>query len=135
MIPIPGSIFVFGSNRAGRHGAGAAKWAILHRGAIYGQGEGLQGMCYAIPTKDGALKVLSLNAIRMHVDRFISFAKHNPELTFQLTPIGCGLAGYSPHAIAPLFRDAPGNVVLPQPFQYIRGETSDDGSEKPAARV
>lgn len=113
-------VFVFGSNRAGRHGKGAALWAYQHRGAIYGQGEGLQGHSYAIPTKGarstGRLWTLGLEEIKAHVDRFLAFAASRPDLTFQLTPIGCGLAGYKPEQIAPMFRDAPSNVTLPAEF-------------------
>ncbi|PKP97441.1 MAG: hypothetical protein CVT74_14065 [Alphaproteobacteria bacterium HGW-Alphaproteobacteria-13] len=110
-------IFVFGSNLAGRHGKGAALWARQHRGAIYGQGEGLQGQSYAIPTKDHRLAVLPVETIAVHVDKFLEFARLNAELTFQLTPIGCGLAGHKHHQIAPLFISAPSNVILPPEFQ------------------
>jgi hypothetical protein len=77
-------VFVFGSNLAGRHGKGAALWALQHRGAIYGQGEGLQGNSYAIPTKDARLQTLPLGAIRAWVIVFISFARSRPDLQFQL---------------------------------------------------
>jgi hypothetical protein len=97
-------IFVFGSNLAGRHGKGAALWARQHRGAIYGQGIGLQGNSYAIPSKDSQLRTLPLGVIEQHVSAFLAFARSRPELTFQLTPIGCGLAGY---------RRAPPNVLWP----------------------
>ena len=85
-------IFVFGSNLAGRHGAGAAKFAKLKFKAIYGQGIGLQGRCYAIPTKDASrrLKILSLAAIEKHVKTFIEFAKENPQKEYLVTRIGCG---------------------------------------------
>lgn len=110
-------VFVFGSNLAGRHGKGAALWAREHRGAIYGQGEGLQGNSYGIPTKDGRLKTLSLDAIARHVAVFVDFARDHPELSFQLTPIGCGLAGYTPPQIAPMFEHAPENVIFPEEFK------------------
>lgn len=110
-------VFVFGSNLAGRHGKGAALWARQHRGAIYGQGEGLQGNSYAIPTKDERLRTLSLNAIEPYVATFKGFADARPHMQFQLTPIGCGLAGYKPSQIAPMFKDAPANVILPQEFR------------------
>lgn len=109
-------VFVFGSNLAGRHGKGAALWARQHRGAVYGQGEGFQGNSYAIPTKDERVKTLPLFRIRNYADRFKRFAGQYPHLTFQLTPIGCGLAGYNPDQIAPMFEDAPANVVLPPEF-------------------
>jgi len=110
-------VFVFGSNLAGRHGKGAALWAKQHRGAIYGQGEGYQGNSYAIPTKDEQLRTLPLYRIRNHADKFKRFAREHPELTFQLTPVGCGLAGWKPCAIAPMFDNAPPNVHLPDEFR------------------
>ena len=110
------NIFVFGSNLAGRHGKGAAEYALRHRGAIYGQGVGLQGYSYAIPTKDRKLKTLPLETIKIYVEQFIEFAINNPDMTFEVTKIGCGLAGYVPKDIAPMFKSAPGNVVLPKEF-------------------
>ncbi|MGO4449893.1 hypothetical protein AB4Y96_13275 [Phyllobacterium sp. TAF24] len=110
------SIFVFGSNLAGRHGKGAALFARQKHGAIYGQGTGLQGSSYAIPTKDRNVKTLPLEAIRPHVERFCRFAREHPDLTFQLTPIGCGLAGYKPSQIAPMFIRLPSNVEIPPEF-------------------
>jgi hypothetical protein len=109
-------IFVFGSNLAGRHGAGAAKYARQHHGAVYGQGVGLQGNSYAIPTKDEWIRTLPLDIIKEHVQIFLRYARENPTMLFELTPIGCGLAGYEPSDIAPLFIGAPSNVVLPRRF-------------------
>jgi hypothetical protein len=109
-------IFVFGSNMAGRHGKGAALHARKHHGAIYGQGIGRQGNSYAIPTKDANLKTLSLLDIFQHVEEFKSYARANPDLRFQVTAIGCGLAGYKPGQIAPFFKDAPENCELPFEF-------------------
>lgn len=86
-------IFVFGSNLAGRHGKGAAKFAVENHGAIYGQGEGLQGNSYALPTKDEDLKPLHLKGIERSIATFLFFARDNPEMSFALTPVGCGLAG------------------------------------------
>lgn len=107
-------IFVFGSNLAGRHGKGAAKFALEHHGAIYGQGEGLQGSSYALPTKDEHLKVRTLNEIEESIRLFIIFAVKNPDLLFMVTPIGTGLAGYSKWSIANIFNsfDIPTNVVF-----------------------
>lgn len=105
-------IFVFGSNLAGRHGKGAALYARENHGAIYGIGVGRQGNSYAIPTKDSFLRTLDLESIRYHIDTFIAYAKVNPELTFDLTPIGCGLAGYSKDQIRPLLTPLPDNVLL-----------------------
>lgn len=116
-------VFVFGSNRAGRHGKGAALFARQHRGAINGFGEGHYGNSYAIPTKDERLKTLPLDEIRRHVARFIAYARQNPQLRFQLTPIGCGLAGYEPWQIAPMFKDVPDNVETPREFETeLRGD-------------
>lgn len=113
-------VFVFGSNLAGRHGKGAALWARQHRGAIYGQGEGLQGNSYAIPTKDQNLKTLPRYEVRAAVYRFIEFARDRPDLVFEVTPVGCGLAGYRPEEIGPMFRDAPSNCRLPEDFEAYR---------------
>lgn len=122
-------VFVFGSNLAGRHGKGAALWARQHRGAIYGQGAGPQGCAYAIPTKDRQLRVLPLAAIRGDVDMFLSYARRRPDLRFEVTPIGCGLAGYRPDQIAPMFADAPANVMLPDAFRAVLASLSS----RPAA--
>ena len=111
------TIFVFGSNRAGRHGKGAALDARTYYGAVYGCGEGIQGLSYAIPTKDEKLETLPLTQIAFHVEAFKRFAQEHPELTFQVTAIGCGLAGYKPEQIAPMFIDAPLNCNLPQEFK------------------
>lgn len=106
-------IFVFGSNLSGRHGKGAALRAYQEHGAVYGQGVGLQGSSYAIPTKDEELNTLPLNKIQRYVDTFIKFAKLNPEMTFEVTRVGCGLAGYEDDDIAPMFTQAPSNCILP----------------------
>lgn len=114
----PDEIFVFGSNYAGRHGKGAALLAYKKFGAKIGQGTGLMGRSYGIATKDRNLKVLSLNQIEIQIDRFIRFAENNRHLTFLVTEIGCGLAGYKVKQIAPLFmkHKIPGNVRLPESF-------------------
>lgn len=125
-------VFVFGSNLAGRHGKGAALWARQHRGAVYGCGVGYQGNSYAIPTKDERLHTLPLERISEHVAYFLGFARHvRPDLIFQLTPIGCGLAGYKPDQIAPMFADAPPNVILPPEFEAILSLTPASAGEEP----
>lgn len=106
-------IFVFGSNLAGRHGKGAALTARQQHGAVYGQGYGLQGQSFAIPTRDSNLKTLPLSVIQSYVNMFIGFAEANPDLVFNVTRIGCGLAGYKDSDIAPMFKDAPNNCNLP----------------------
>ena len=106
----PDEIFVFGSNLKGMHGGGAAYIAYRKFGAIMGQGVGLQGQSYAIPTMQGGVET-----IRPYVDEFIAFARQHPELTFLVTRIGCGIAGFTDEEIAPLFAEAHGaeNIVLP----------------------
>jgi hypothetical protein len=116
----PSQVFVFGSNESGRHGMGAAKTA-LQWGAKFGVADGLQGHTYGIPTKGVTMQTLPLSRIKVYVDRFIEFAKKHPELTFLVTEIGCGLAGYVPNQIAPLFMDAVNikNVHLPDNFWKV----------------
>lgn len=109
-------IFVFGSNLAGRHGAGSALEAYRKHGAILGQGIGLQGASYAIPTKDAKLRTLGLDTIHVFVSDFLAYARRHEWMTFNVVAIGCGLAGYKPEQIAPMFRDAPPNVNLPKEF-------------------
>jgi len=110
-------IFVFGSNYAGRHGKGAALYARQFFGAIYGQGEGLQGRSYGIPTKDGNLRILSLRVVKAHVEKFLKFAEKHPEYTFKVTAIGTGLAGFKHEDIGPMFYSAPSNCVLPHKWK------------------
>lgn len=123
----PGQVFVFGSNRAGRHGKGAALWAVKKFGAVYGVGEGLRGQSYAIPTKDRdkQLTILPVSAIWAHVNTFLDFARSHPDLKFLCTPIGCGYAHYTPDDIAPLFlgrkEQLPVNVWLPKSFYRAAG--------------
>ena len=120
------SIFVFGSNREGRHGAGAAKTARKTFGAVYGQAEGLQGDSYAIVTKElrSDRPPVCLAEVAVGVKKFLAFAVANPDREFFLTPIGCGLAGFTVEQIAPLFRDAPANVTMPQQFvDYLESIT------------
>ncbi len=110
-------IFVFGSNLAGRHGKGAALFARQNHGAQYGVGVGLTGRAYAIPTKGKRLEILTLPEIRYYVDRFKDFARLRSDLTFRITAIGCGLAGFTPAQIGPLFKGVPDNCILPKEFE------------------
>jgi len=114
-------IFVFGSNEAGIHGAGAAALANIKFGAAWGVGAGATGQCYAIPTKDCHLKTLPLLRIEVYIDAFLQYAAKYPHKTFLLTKIGCGLAGYSEKDIAALFKNKllPINVTFPQSFWKI----------------
>jgi hypothetical protein len=108
-------VFVFGSNPQGRHGKGAALTARLQYGAIYGQAEGRQGNAYGIITKElrPGYPAITVEQVKVGVDRFLDYARLNPGLTFKVTAIGCGLAGFKPSQIAPLFKGCPDNVHLP----------------------
>ena len=112
----PNEIFVFGSNLQGYHGGGAARLAMNQWGAVWRQGTGLQGQTYAIPTMQGGI-----GTIRPYIDQFIKFAQNDPERTFLVTEIGCGIAGFRPADIAPLFKNAINipNIWLPQRFWEI----------------
>lgn len=106
-------IFVFGSNLQGLHHGGAARVAHERFGAIMGQGVGLQGQSYAIPTMQGGVET-----IKPYVDDFIELAREWDQTTFLVTRIGCGIAGFTDEQIAPLFAEALKlyNVVLPKSF-------------------
>ena len=112
----PNEIFVFGSNLSGFHGGGAARLAYERFGAVWGLGVGLQGRSYAIPTMQGGVET-----IKPYVDQFRDFALEHPEYKFLVTRIGCGIAGFTPKQIAPLFATAIelDNVVLPKDFVEI----------------
>ena len=116
------TIFVFGSNLAGRHGAGAAAEAVKKWGAKYGQGIGRQGESYAIPTKDEDLNVLPLHMIKVYVDAFLQYAESIPHQLFYVTKIGCGLAGYQSWQVAPLFLNAPKNCLIHEEWRKILNE-------------
>lgn len=110
-------IFVFGSNASGFHGGGAAAFAMRQFGAVWGQGEGMQGKSYAIPTMEG------LPALKEAIDRFVKYADEHPELRFLVTRIGCGIAGYTAEQIAPMFNECIHleNVSLPSDFWKVLG--------------
>lgn len=112
----PDEVFVFGSNLAGFHGGGAARAAFNKFGAIWGQGVGIQGRSYAIPTMQGGVETIA-----PYVDEFIEYARNHPEKKFLVTEIGCGIAGFTPEEIAPLFAGAVdvGNISLPLHFWKI----------------
>lgn len=114
-------IFVFGSNLAGRHGKGAALYARNIHKAQYGVGEGPTGNAYAIPTKDEYIRTLPLSRIAVYVSEFLEYARTHSELEFEVTKIGCGLAGYKEHQIAPLFKGAPNNCHLPDGWANYQG--------------
>ena len=108
-------IFVFGSNRDGQHAGGAAYYAYRHFGAEWGEGEGLYGQSYALPTMEGE------KSFREAVARFITFAEAHQEYTFLVTAVGCGIAGYSTEEVAPFFAAAAKltNVYLPKSFIQV----------------
>lgn len=115
----PNEIFVFGSNIQGMHMGGAARVAYSKFGAEWGNGEGLQGQSYALPTMEG---IENTTAAARH---FTACAKDHPELKFFVTPVGCGIAGYTPEDIAPMFREAAKleNVYLPISFWKVLMES------------
>ena len=125
----PNEIFVFGSNLAGCHAGGAARLAYNRFGAIWGQGVGLQGQCYAIPTMQGGV-----DTIKPYVDDFIAFACQHPGLKFLVTRIGCGIAGFREDEIAPLFQNAidRNNIILP--WDFVKVLTRSENS-KPTATI
>lgn len=120
-------VFVFGSNTQGRHGAGAARCAVQYYGAIYGQAEGRQGYSYAIVTKElrPGYTQPGMQEIRAGVERFVEYARAHPELCFYITAVGCGLAGFNPRDVAPMFRNVPENCLLPPRWERYLGS---DGS-------
>ena len=123
-------IFVFGSNEAGIHGAGAARIAFLKFGAEMGLGNGLSGNSYAIPTKDRNVETLPLDKVKSYIDEFIGFVLNHQNLTFYLTKIGCGLAGFTVEEIKNIFWEVieeyrtesskgqylPSNLIIPKEF-------------------
>lgn len=113
------NVFVFGSNLRGLHAGGAAAFARKHYGAEDGASLGYTGECFAIPTMDRNFTPLPLEVIRGHVRTFLCEAAGNPSSVFYLTPIACGIAGYRPDEIAPLFANTPANVILPAEFTAI----------------
>lgn len=117
----PNEIFVFGSNLAGIHGAGAARLAFDKFGAVWGVGIGHEGRSYALPTKDKNIETLTLQNIRSYVSDFLEYAEDHPEFTFLVTKIGCGLAGWRVQDIAPMFNNASSNVILPKDFHFYLG--------------
>lgn len=116
-LPQNGETFVFGSNLAGRHGAGAANIALKKFGAIYGEGIGKVGNSFAIPTKNHNLEVLPIETIEVYVGFFLWYAYCNQFEEYFLTSIGCGLAGYTPDQIAPMFKHASDNISFPDTWK------------------
>ena len=120
---LPGQIFVFGSNALGYHTGGASGTARKRFGAVWGQAEGMQGQCYAIPVDYGR-NIRKDQEVKEAVDRFIAFAREHTELFFLVTRVGCGIAGYHDEEMAPFFKEALElkNVSLPKSFVETFGE-------------
>jgi hypothetical protein len=119
---MPKRIFVFGSNEAGIHGAGAAKTAYQKHGARWGKSYGHYGDSFAIPTKDDIIKTLPIPVIKQYVEGFIAYAWGHPKLNFKVTCIGCGLAGLKHQDIAPLFKNAPSNCYFDELWKEWLGD-------------
>ena len=118
-----GMIFVFGSNLSGIHGAGAAEYAHRMHGAKMGVGEGPQGSSYALPTKGIKISFMPLADVAMHILNFKEFAMRNPDMDFQVTQVGCGLAGFTKEQIAWLFKSSPSNCYFDMEWQPILGDS------------
>lgn len=119
---MPKQVFVFGSNTAGVHGAGAAQYAYNKKGAKYGSGYGHHGDSWAIPTKDDFIESLPLDMINAFVCGFLAYATCKRKLNFMVTQIGCGLAGYKPEQIAPMFVGAPKNCMFDEAWKPWLGD-------------
>lgn len=119
------TIFVFGSNEAGIHGAGAANTAYEKHGARWGFSYGHIGDSFAIPTKDEDIQTLPLIRVKQYIEGFIAYAYGHRKLKFKVTQIGCGLAGFTKEQIAPLFKDAPPNCWFDEAWKPILGEDYD----------
>jgi len=132
-------IFVFGSNLGGHHGAGSARAAVEDYGAKMGLGVGPAGNSYAIPTKDSNIEVMDIEDIAKYVTQFIEYAKYvlycekftndtyGYKTQFNIVAIGCGLAGFTPEQIAPLFEGAPKNCVFINNWNIINTKEMEDG--------
>lgn len=115
-------VFVFGSNLSGIHGAGAARFAAVHKGAEYGVEEGPTGACYALPTKGYNITPITLDEVNVHVQNFIAYAREHDHQDFQVTQVGCGLGGFTKEEIAPLFEFAPSNCYFDTAWKPLMPE-------------
>lgn len=112
-LPDDDRVFVFGSNLLGIHGAGAARYAYDYLGAIWGDEEGIMGNSYALPTCYQPAEPVTLDELGVYVSNFLEYARKHPELTFFVSEVGCGLAGFNPTEVIPFFVGAPSNCDLP----------------------
>lgn len=133
-VPVAGAVWVFGSNLAGRHGAGAAKLAAQRYGARYGQGIGAAGSSYAIPTKDAQLRTMPISAIAPHVAVFLEHARAHPDIEFFVTRVGCGLAGHRDQDLAALFLGAPTNCNFASDWQQYLEPAAQPTPSRPRPR-
>lgn len=115
-------IFVFGSNKSGIHGAGAARYAYKNLGAEWGVGEGPTGKCYALPTKGKKIEFISIDEVEEAIITFLHYARKKPDLTFKVTAVGCGLGGFTHDQIAPFFRYAPKNCRFDKIWEPYLGK-------------
>lgn len=111
------TVFVFGSNMAGQHAGGAARTALEHFGAMQGVGRGWSGQSYAIPTMNEHLQQMPLSQIQHYIDDFKIYTKNHAKMTYFITSIGCGVAGYKTEEIAPMFKGISHNVIFPHSFR------------------
>lgn len=116
-------IFVFGSNLSGIHGAGSAKQAYMYHGAVRGQGEGLQGDSYALPTKGYNITFMPIGDVAQYVEKFLRFASARPELQFKVTRVGCGLAKLDDGTMSSLFKNAPDNCYFDEKWHSYLGDS------------
>lgn len=124
----PDEIFVFGSNLCGCHKGGAARIAYENFEATWGEAEGLTGQSYAIPTLNENMEKVSEEALEASIDKFIDFVLNNQQLTFYLTKIGCGIAGWNIEDVKRIFWKViedykpdpecslPSNLIIPKEF-------------------
>lgn len=120
---MPSKILVFGSNESGIHGAGAAKFAYEKKGARYGKCYGHYGDSFAIPTKDEDIGIMPIGRIAQYIAGFLAYAAGHRKLTFEVTALGCGLAGYTHREIAPLFKGATTNCIFDARWKPFLGDT------------
>ena len=116
-------VFVFGSNEAGIHGGGAAYFAMRRHGAIKGHGVGRQGNAYAIPTMNAEIEPLALDKIASYILDFLDYARAHPDEEFQVTAVGCGIAGFRNEQMAPLFAEAPANCLFDDAWKPFLGSS------------
>lgn len=115
-------VTVFASNEAGIHGAGAAKDA-MKLGAVYGKSYGHYRQTFAIPTKNEFVTdPLPIEIIEYYVHGFLAYANSKRKMTFQVTRIGCGMAGFTDAQIAPLFVGAPLNCEFDEAWKPWLGD-------------